>query len=88
MTWLKSTSADQWGTPNPPQSVTLKCRLNRKTRWVRNYAGQEVISEASILMREQPTHEDKFQFDGREHIVLSIAEKKAWQRSHFEVFVA
>lgn len=87
---VQSTGVDKWGEPLPVVLVTFKGRIDRKTRLVRNFAGEQVVSAAMILVPSSLTvlHQDKFRFDGEDHAILNIAEQKHFSKTHQEIFVA
>ncbi len=88
ITWLVAGTPDQWGTYPAPAETAINARVVWKTRWVRNLAGEQVVSSASLLMTEMPTHEDRFRISGVDHAIVAIVEVKDFSVSHYEVFLA
>lgn len=90
ITLVRSGGYDQWGEPLPTTSVAFDGYIERKTRLIRNYAGEQVISSAMIYCPSTlvVTHEDKMNFDGADHSILSIVPQKDFSATHIEVFVA
>jgi ketosteroid isomerase-like protein len=86
--WKRPGAPDKWGTPAAGTEQTIPARIERTTRLVRDFSGREVTSDAAVLMREQPAHDDTLHFDGRDHPILRIAEKKSFSVSHYQVYVA
>ena len=81
---------DKWGEPLPVTLVSFKGYIDRKTRLIRNFAGEQVVSSALVLTPHDLTiiHEDKLRFDGEDHAILNIAEQKHFSKTHYEVFCA
>jgi hypothetical protein len=88
VTWKKSQGGDAWGSPAAPVETAVKARIDRRTRLVRNFAGEEVTAAGSVLLLDKPGHEDLLTFDGADHAILAVAERKAWGVSHYEVYVS
>jgi hypothetical protein len=87
----KTGGVDKYGEPSAATSVTIKGYIDRKTRLVRtNPGGEQVVSSAMILVSDSNSidHEDKFYFDGVDHVILEIREIKHFSKTHYEVYVA
>ena len=86
---VQSGGVDKWGEPLPVTLVSFKGYIARRTRLIRNFAGEEVVSSATVLTPYDLTiiHEDKLRFDGSDHAILNIAEQKHFSKTHYEVFV-
>jgi len=88
ITIIKSAGVDKWGEPLTPEEIETKARIDYKTRLVRNFAGEQVVSSATILLKNRElSHEDKIKFDGIEHAILNIAKKKDFSNQYLEVAV-
>ena len=88
ITWLVAGTPDQWGTYPAPAETAIAARVTWKTRWVRNLAGEQVVSSCSVLMTQMPSHEDRISISGVEHAIVAIHEVKDFSISHYEVFLA
>ena len=91
ITHKKAGGVDKYGEPLAATSVTIKGYIDRKTRLVRtNPGGEQVVSSAMILVSDSNSidHEDKFYFDGVDHVILEIREAKHFSKTHYEVYVA
>lgn len=89
---------DSWNQPLATKNVTVKGKIDYKTRLVTNLSGEEVISSALILLPEivdsvmlrDLMHEDILKFDGVKHAIIRINTPKAFSSSFvfkYEVFV-
>ena len=45
---LKWKGDNEWGEPNPPDEIAIKCKINYRTKWIRDYKGEETVSMADI----------------------------------------
>jgi len=83
-------SFDKWGEPLADVLVSFDGRIERKTRLVRDFAGEQVISGAMIYAPSTLTitHVDQLRFDGADHVILSINTMADFSVTHQEVFVA
>ena len=83
-------SFDKWGEPLADVLTTFDGRIERKTRLVRNFAGEQVVSGAMIYVPSTLTitHVDQIRFDGADHVILSINTMADFSESHKEVYVA
>jgi hypothetical protein len=90
ITLVRSNGYDKWGEPLATTSVSFSGYIERKTRLVRNFAGEQVVSSAMIYCPATLTitHEDKMNFDGADHVILNIVKQKDFSATHIEVFVA
>ena len=89
ITWVRAAGVDQWGEPLTATEVSIRARVNWKTRLVRNFAGEQVIAAGTVLVSDKPSHEDNVEIDGVLHVILAIHEKKVFATvSHYEVFFA
>jgi hypothetical protein len=90
ITLVRSGGFDQWGEPLLTTSVAFNGYIERKTRLIRNFAGEQVVSSALIYCPSTLviTHDDKVNFDGADHSILSIVLQKDFSATHNEVYVA
>lgn len=90
ITLVRSNGYDQWGEPLATTSVAFDGYIERKTRLIRNFAGEQVISSAMIYCPSTLviTHEDKVNFDGTDHVILNIVKQKDFSATHTEIYVA
>ena len=90
ITLVRHNGYDKWGEPLATTNVSFNGYIERKTRLVRNFAGEQVVSSAMIYCPATLTitHEDKMSFDGADHAILSIVKQKDFSATHIEVFVA
>jgi hypothetical protein len=90
ITLVRSGGFDQWGEPLAVTNVAFNGYIERKTRLIRNFAGEQVVSSAMIYCPSTLTitHDDKMNFDGADHSILSIVLQKDFSATHNEVYVA
>jgi hypothetical protein len=90
ITLVRSGGFDQWGEPLAVTNVAFNGYIERKTRLIRNFAGEQVVSSALIYCPSTLviTHDDKVNFDGADHSILSIVLQKDFSATHNEVYVA
>ena len=89
ITILKSLGTDEWGEPLPPTEISVKGRIEYKTKLIRDIAGEEVVSSAMVYLENRDLgHEDKLKFDDIEHVILRIDKPKAFSNPHLEVYIA
>jgi SPP1 family predicted phage head-tail adaptor len=64
---------DKWGTATTV-STSIKGRFNYKTQMVRNLEGEQVVSNAFVLIpaTEDINNEDKIKYNGKEYNILSL----------------
>jgi len=69
---------DEWNNPNPPTLEPVSGYVERKTKLVRNLAGEEVLSSGHMLLSYDGTidHNDKLRIDGKDYPILSIEKGK------------
>jgi len=90
ITRVRHNGYDKWGEPLATTSVSFNGYIERKTRLVRNFAGEQVVSSAMIYCPATLTitHEDKMNFDGADHVILNIVKQKDFSATHTEIYVA
>lgn len=85
---IKKITYDQWGEPSET-TETVKARVEYKTRLVRNFAGEQVVSSARVMLSNRIlSHADKINFDNVDHSILSIAKMKDFSNQYLMVDVA
>lgn len=88
VTWVKDGGTDQWNTPLAPTTVSVKARVKDATRNVLNFAGEEVVSDGEVLVRDKPGQEDKFDLgDGVKRRIVAIHAVKGFTLSHYRVYL-
>lgn len=81
---IQSEGVDKWGEPLSPTEISLKALIDYKTRLVRNFAGEEVVASARIMLKNMIlSHNDKIKFDDIEHAILNIAKKKDFSKNKY-----
>ena len=98
VTIIRHGGLDSWNEPLATTDIDVKGKIDYRTRLVRNLAGEEVISPATVYFNDSIeaaaflgralTHEDRLRFDGIEHSILSIVRPKAFSWYHYEVAIA
>lgn len=86
--WIQSGGRDQWGEPLAPTVVSVLARVDRSQRLVRDFSGQEVMAAGFVLMTAgRPTPgADKLKWDGEEHLVIAVTEKRSYSRRAYWVY--
>ena len=86
--WVRSAGTDQWGDPLPPVRETVRCRIDWRTKLVIGPTGEQEIASGVMCVKQRPSHEDNYEVDGANHIILRVDEKKVYGRlSHYEVWL-
>jgi hypothetical protein len=82
---------DKWGAVISEVTIpNVKCRIEYKTRLIRNMKGEQVISYAHVffLTSANIDHNDRLYFDGREWSILRFERQQdSVNVHHKEVFV-
>ena len=85
---IKKITYDQWGEPSET-TETVKARVVYKTHLVRNFAGEQVVSLASVMLKNRTlSHADKITFDGIDHAILNISKARGFSYQILIVDVA
>ena len=64
---------DQWGEIGAPSSTTIKARVERSTRMIKNAKGEDVISTSRVwFMNRTIDHEDKITVDSVDRAIILI----------------
>ena len=45
---LKWKGDNEWGEPFPREEIAIKCKINFRTKWIRDYKGEETVSMADL----------------------------------------
>lgn len=77
---------DEYNKPNPPVVAAVKGFIDWKSRIVRNLEGEEVTSQASVLLKLDPDlgHEDKLRIydptrdENIDHAIIAIHPAKGF----------
>lgn len=71
---LRHGTKDQYGSEGPGTEEPAKGLIEWKTRLMRSIQGEEVLSQASVLMAYDATltHEDRLKLSGVEYPILAI----------------
>jgi hypothetical protein len=85
---LVSKTLDTWGALSETTTSDVQARVDWKTRLVRNFAGEQVVSAGTVILLEMPSHESLVRISGTDHTILAISEKQAFRASHYEVSIA
>ena len=98
VTIVRNNGYDSWNEPLAVTNIAVKGRVEYKTRLVKDFKGEEVVSMASVLLHQSIntlvgrylTHEDWLTFDGVQHSVVNLGRPKdlAFSGLFYEVFVA
>lgn len=86
--WIQSGGRDQWGEPLDATTISITGRIDRSQKLVRDNAGQEVVAAGSVLMTAGPPTPgaDKLKWDGIEHPVIAVDEKRSHSRRTYKVY--
>lgn len=85
---IKKITYDKWG-ESSETTETVKARIEYKTRLIRNFAGEQVVSSARIMLKNRIlSHADKINFDDADHSILSIGKEKDFSNQYLMVDVA
>lgn len=87
---VRSGGDDQWGEPLPVTLEAVTGYIEWKTRLVRNFAGEEVASRASILLNYDGTidHLDKVRIDGVDYPIIGLDREKDFSNVGIMIFIA
>lgn len=85
---IKKIAYDQWGEPSETPE-TVKARIEYKTRLIRNFAGEQVVSSARVMLKNRTlSYADKINFDNIDHSILSISKGQDFSNQYLMVDVA
>jgi hypothetical protein len=89
ITLVRSGGYDKWGEPKATTNVVFSGRVERKTKLIQNFKGEQAVSTAMIYIPGDiaVTQEDKLNFDGADHYILNILKIADFRNSHWEVYV-
>ena len=100
VTLRKYNGEDVWGTPTARTDEIVKCYIDYKNRNVTGVAGTVVVSMAKVLMEPRTiirsgfstraantiAYEDVVAFDGKDHVILQIAQAGDFRTRMTEVY--
>ncbi|MFA5456871.1 MAG: hypothetical protein WC261_04475 [Synergistaceae bacterium] len=73
---LKTATLDKWG-KKTFSSTTVRCRIEEKTRLVRNQSGEQVVSDMQVMLENRTvTHNDKFTVNGVDRSIIAISKEQ------------
>jgi len=80
--WVRGGGRDQWGEPLAPTVTPILGRIDRSQKLVRDYSGQEVIAAGAVLLTAglPKPGADRLRFDGVDHLVIAVTEKRSHSR--------
>lgn len=81
---------DQWGEPLPVTLEAVSGYLEWKTKLVRNFAGEEVISSANFLLNYDGTinHLDKLRIGTKDYPIIGLEPAKDFSNVGITIFIA
>lgn len=87
--WQLKTGNNSYGEPTYSAAAVINCRFEGKHRLVRSAEGVQVVSEATLYCTEAVKANDLITYDGREYVVLSVADQPHLDGtiSHREVYL-
>lgn len=97
---LKWMGDNEWGEPFPRESIAMKCKINYRTKWIRDYKGEETVSSADLDFVYQNVidnvgrmidHKDRILIDGEsidDQIIEVKHPKRFTMRTRITVFIA
>jgi ketosteroid isomerase-like protein len=90
VTWVRVSEPDEWGTRSELARTPVKARVEKKTRLVRTFDGEEVASGASVLLAAEPGHADRICLFGDtvDRAVVAVDEVKDFQVRGYRAFLA
>lgn len=75
---IKKITYDQWGETSESTEI-IKARVIYGSRLVRNFAGEQVVSSAQVMLKNRTlSHADKITFDGIDHAILNISKARGF----------
>lgn len=85
---IQRVSYDTWGSPTPADTA-YKCRFEYKTKLVRNQAGEQVVSNANVMLPVMTLgHQDKIVYSGITYSILNIELKKDFSNRFLLIYLA
>lgn len=78
---------DDWGEPAASLDVEMTGYADWKTHWIRNIAGEQVVSSGIIYVKYSRTfnHKDRVKIDGIEYAILDIQRGTDFSDNHQEL---
>ena len=76
-----------WQEPKDTLDVKMKAYIKWKTHWIKNQAGEMVLSKGMVYIIHSRllTHKDKIKIDSVEYTVLQIEAGKDFSPNHQEI---
>lgn len=86
ITHLVAGTPDQWGVVAYTE-VSRRCRIEYKTRLVRNQQGEQVVSNVRVFFASDVTvtHADKFNLDGADRSILRIDKPSSFATQYVQM---
>jgi len=86
---LKATPIDSWGEEGLESLIVMRGLIQYKTRLVRDFKGEEVTSNITVLFRPNAglDHDDKILINGYKWSIINILEGRDWAKRWTEVFL-
>lgn len=79
---------DEYGEIISTDIEAIACRVDWKRRRITNERGEELISEALIMLESRDVHEDdKIRIDAKDWKILRIAKPKDFSWGFIEVYI-
>jgi len=97
---LKWMGDDEWGEEKPRDDIAMKCKINFRTKWIRDYKGEETVSMADLDFLYQDVidkagrmfdHKDRIQIAGESidnQILKVVHPKRFTMRTRVTVFIS
>ena len=87
ITVLFNEGETDWQEPEATLDIDMKAYIVWKTHWVRNFAGEQVVSRGMIyiIYDRLINHKDKIKIGTVEYVVLSLSAGKDFSSNHQEV---
>ena len=95
---LSANTRDEYGEPGDPLVYrNVPARVDRKVRWVRNFAGEQVVATGTVFVAPQygePFLDDALHdksvtlASGEGHQMIGASPIGAFRVDHYEVYIA
>ena len=91
---------DEWGEPDTREKIAIKCKINYRTKWIRDYKGEETVSMADLDFVYQDVidkvgrmiiHKDRILIKGDEidnQILRVIHPKRFTMKTRITVYIS
>jgi len=89
ITVLFSEGEGDWQEPEDTDDVDMKAYIVWKTHWVRDIAGEKVVSRGMvyIIHDRKLTHKDKIKIGTVEYVILNLEPGKDFSENHQEAHI-